>query len=406
MVEDFFNSNDSFRYLKNYYNLQDTAEIYGVSRLEIKHSNFLAWILNPKNSKLGTLNMRNLLKVIQNHYKKDNSNFKSLNLNDSMITLSEDSIKREKHNIDLFITFQLDNDDYAIILENKIYSGIHDNQLLNYYNTIETNYTKYNEDNIIRVFLYTDYQDDNFVKHQKTKAITDGYIPITYQDIYENVLLPILDYSTEAKEIFLVSEYIHCLANYTDDTGNGIMIITKQDRKCLANLFQEDKMLKFITNIRDSSKDNEYLTFYNNNKSLFLMCFNKYRRILLQEDKKSQLIIKLETILHNKKYILHTKISSKPYRGIAELLSDMLEDLSAKYDYDKLDSMFNNFYSDPLFVPVGDILNVSHPKWFTTHEKTIHIYNKDCYVLSSWGSSDYEELKNKINELNIEITLE
>ena len=58
----------------------------------------------------------------------------------------------------------------------------------------------------------------------------------------------------------------------------------------------------------------------------------------------------------------------------------MIAKLTAKYDYNELDRMLNNIYSDPLFVPVEDILNVNHPKWFTTHEKIIHIYNKDYYI--------------------------
>ena len=81
MIKDFFNHNDDFRFLKDYYNLSNSAKRYGVERMEIKHSNLLAWILNPSNAgSLGTKPIKDLLKLIQHNTIKDNT-FKTLDLN-------------------------------------------------------------------------------------------------------------------------------------------------------------------------------------------------------------------------------------------------------------------------------------------------------------------------------------
>lgn len=401
MIENYFQNNEYFRYLKNYYSLDDTASIYGVSRMEIKHSNFLSYILNPDKGTLGTMNIRNLLRIIQ---KKCINNYKFKKLKLDNVSISNTYIARENHNIDLLITLKINNEDYAIVIENKIESIIHDDQLVRYKNAIKNNYD-ITEDNTILVFLYSNYQDKKIIKEQESIAKADGYTPITYQNIYEDILLPSLDFSTDIKEMFMITEYIHCLAKNNYDSGDGIMIITRQDRNCLSNLFKEQYMIDLVNNINPTKASNEYTEFYQNNKVLLLMIFNKYRRILMSKDKSNKLISKLDSIMENKKYILHTDVS-KPYKGIADLLSNMIAYLNSKFTYDELDEKLNHLYSDPLFVPVKNVFNVDHPKWFTTYNKTILIGNKECYILSAWNSSDYEDLRNKINELNIGVTLE
>jgi hypothetical protein len=399
MIKDFFNHNDDFRFLKDYYSLSNSAKRYGVERMEIKHSNLLAWILNPSNAgSLGTKPIKDLLKLIQHNTIKDNT-FKTLDLNKAILT--DVNIKRESYNIDLLITLKIDGIDYAIIIENKVYSSIHGDQLRNYKTTIaeEQIYSHFTQ---VCAFLYTDYQDKNYISGQLEQATNEGYTPISYQEVYEEVLLPITKYSTNNEQIFILADYIHCLASHTTDTGNEMMIITDRDKESLTNLFKEEQMLTFIDKIRDSKDSNEYTEFYNENKPLFLLIFSKYLVMALQNNETS-LVVKLDSIIYGKRYIMN----KTSFRGIGELLKNMITTLAEKgYTYDDLDNRLNHLYSDPLIVPVKDIQNVNHPRWFTNNEKMVDIEGTTYYILSAWNSWDYEELKNKINELDMGITLE
>lgn len=399
MIKDFFDYNDDFRFLKDYYSLSDSAKRYGVERMEIKHSNLLAWILHPSNTgSLGTKPIKDLLKLIQHNTIEDNT-FKTLDLNKAILT--DVDIKRESYNIDLLITLKIDGIDYAIIIENKVYSSIHGDQLRNYKTTIAEEQT-YSQSTPVCAFLYTNYQDKDYISGQLEQATNEGYTPITYQEVYEQVLLSITKYSTNNEQIFIVADYIHCLASHTTDTGNEMMIITDRDKDCLTNLFKEEQMLTFIDKIRDSKDSNEYTEFYNENKPLFLMMFNKYRVIAIQNNDTS-LVAKLDSVIYGKRYIMN----KTSFRGIGELIKNMITTLVERgYTYKDLDNKLNYLYSDPLIVPVNDIRNVNHPRWFTSNEKTVDIEGTTYYILSAWNSWDYEELTNKINELDIGITLE
>jgi len=400
MIRDFFDNNHSFCYLKSYYSLSDSAERYGVSRMEIKHSNFLAWILKPENNgNLGTSTIRNLLKLIQSKA-TTSTIFNKLDLDN--VNISDIEIKREKvYNIDLFISMKINNDHYVFIIENKIYAIIHDDQLNRYKNDIQKD-SKFANYNIVCAFLYTDYQDEEFLNGQLSEVKKARYTPITYQDIYEGILLPILEFSTNNEFKFIIMEYIHCLASYNSDAGNEIMIITKQDRKCLTNLFKEELMLKFIDEIKTSKKSNEYTDYYKENHSLILMCFNKYRRILLEDATLNEnMIIKLDSIIKNKRYIMNNTL----YKGLASLLVDMFKYLSEKknYTYERLNEIFNQLYPNPLIISEEMLSWVRYPYWYTN---SLLIDNKTYYVLSAWRYDEYEGLKERINLLNMGITLE
>lgn len=404
-ITNFFENNSPFWHLKSYYAHSDSAERYGVSRMEIKHSNFISWLLKPENNgSLGTMTIRNFIKLIQSK-STESTKFSTLDLDTAEI--SNVDIKRESvHHIDLFITLDIDKESYAFIIENKIYAPIADGQLSRY-KTEVLNDNVYSNDNLVCAFLYTNYQDEPYVNEQVRLAKHDNYIPITYQNFYDEVLLPIVSMSTDIGFSFDVTDYIHCLATHNIDNENGIngnMIITKQERKWLFELFQSEIMVTLLDKISNSTESNEYTKFYSDNKSFLLTCLTKYLNLLCEnKDKNAKMIIKIESIIYNRKYIMN----GKSYRGITTLLKEMLNILiSNGYTYNDLDSKLNSLYSDPLFVPVDKVNEVNHPKWFTTNNRKITIGESQYYILSAWYSHEYEELKQKINELNMGIILE
>ena len=106
-------------------NKPNIFEILRISKTEIRHSNFLYWLLNPKGShSLGDVFLKRFLREIFSSDKV--SDIDQIEVNN--LDFSNVQIRREWKNIDLLIIF----DDIVICIENKIYSKEHSNQLKRY----------------------------------------------------------------------------------------------------------------------------------------------------------------------------------------------------------------------------------------------------------------------------------
>ena len=89
---------------------------------EIRHSNFLSWLLNPRqNHGLSDLFLKRVLKDIVPNQRYDWIDEFKIDL----IDLSNVEIRREWKNIDILII----TSEYAVCIENKIASKGHSNQL-------------------------------------------------------------------------------------------------------------------------------------------------------------------------------------------------------------------------------------------------------------------------------------
>ena len=104
-----------------------------ISRKEIKHSNFLSWILDPNESHgIGELLLRKFLREIFKNNKNISHSFFDVDLFDLKFV----EIRREWKNIDLLII----HSEFVIVLENKIDSEDHSNQLNRYKEIIDTTF--------------------------------------------------------------------------------------------------------------------------------------------------------------------------------------------------------------------------------------------------------------------------
>ena len=118
-LDDFAKSPD-LSHLEELLNEPNIFNILKLETNELAHSNFLAWLLDPKGShKLGDLFLKEFLKkVIPNL-----GNFEQLSFSDARI-------EREKNNIDILITD--DSNNLLVVIENKIYSQETGDQLNRY----------------------------------------------------------------------------------------------------------------------------------------------------------------------------------------------------------------------------------------------------------------------------------
>ncbi|MBY0527394.1 MAG: PD-(D/E)XK nuclease family protein [Gemmataceae bacterium] len=109
----------------------------GIARAEIKHSNFLAFILDPAESHgQGQLFLRALLMDLLKTAPKEARPLSPIDLDG--IDLRGVEIKREWRRIDLLITCQ--DPKFVVVIENKVDSGEHSKQLEHYEEAIEQHY--------------------------------------------------------------------------------------------------------------------------------------------------------------------------------------------------------------------------------------------------------------------------
>lgn len=155
--------------------------ILQITKTEIRHSNFLAWLLSPKEShNLGSLFTKWFLREILS---SDIINWANEFSIDS-IDLNKVKIFREWKHIDILIV----HDDFVIAIENKVYSSEHSNQLKRY------------KDKIIEAFPK---KDKGFVfltpdgVNPKDEADLKDYVPISF-DIIRSRIEIILDVYEES----------------------------------------------------------------------------------------------------------------------------------------------------------------------------------------------------------------
>lgn len=408
-LEKYMERNIHYNYLYRYYNSIDIASIYGIDKMEIKHSNFLKWLLQPEentdNTAIEYLPIRNLLKSLQKN-NKYYAFFQEIDLDKDNIT--DVHVLREKFNTDLLIFLKIKNESYIITIENKLESPIRMSQSSNNNDKnrskifkdqledykLEINSKFHAVKNKIFVFLHPGYQIN---PEQKSIVEKEQYISITYQEIYDNILKEYTELTTDLSIKFIVYHYIHTLSSYSSDNLSGGLIVTDEEKKCLQALFKDEVIINMIHSLYND-KQNVYREFYNQNKAKFLQLFNKYYNITTEKD---ALHKEIKSIIESKSYILN----KKPYKGIGTLLLDLFNALlngeEKEYSIEDINELIKLYpESDPLLVEEDMLKNVKHINWYTANEKTLSYNNKIYYVLSSWKSKEYEDLKEKINDLS------
>ena len=196
-----------------------------LTRAEIRHSNFLAWLLNPNETHgLKDKFLKDFLIKILGKCKKElseidgkdlilkNSNNEDVKENyiiPSIIDIdcwdmSEAVVYRELEDIDVLLVDEINK--FVLVIENKIGTSQHDNQLTKYRNYVDTHYSS----NIYKkIFIY--------LKPQK-ESVERPYIYLDYQVI--NVLIRKLLDEFECK---INKDVVTLIKHYNDILERKIM---------------------------------------------------------------------------------------------------------------------------------------------------------------------------------------
>lgn len=210
-------------------------EILRVAHTEIRHSNFLAWMLDPRqNHNIGDTFLKWFLKDIFsnqrvtwiNEFQVDSLDTKNL------------VIHREYKNIDLLIEAA----EFIVVIENKLWSKEHTNQLSRYEALVKKDYpTKQHA----FVFLTP------FAEQPEHDSDKDIYVTFDYESIVRilNIILDTYGHSVSEKIRTYIKDYILIVRRYIMQDDDAIKIaqeIYKNHKDALDFIFESkpDRLLE------------------------------------------------------------------------------------------------------------------------------------------------------------------
>lgn len=176
-LQDFLLDIDCLDALSKWTSRFNVFDILRITRTEIRHSNMLAWLLDPSESHgLGDRVLKGLLRYVVRSADEEQPVFRVLTMD-----LDDFTILREWHNIDIVAVSHKER--FVLCIENKIDAGEHGKQLEKYAKTIAREYR--DADNYDCRFIYlTPTGDDS--------SIPELWKPMGYHDVL-SILEPIVD---------------------------------------------------------------------------------------------------------------------------------------------------------------------------------------------------------------------
>lgn len=204
-------------------------QILSISRTEIRHSNFLAWLLEPEGTHgLGKIFLRKFLREIATS--EISVDLDELDIEGLDLTKTE--IRREWKHIDLLILM----DDLVICIENKVDTHDHSNQLEKYRSIVDEHFPKHK-----KVFVYLS------PKGSLPKSVLEHeyYAPYSYENIIEHLdqILSIHGNSMNPKVHQYISDYLVTLKRelMKNDNLNEIANKIYKSHKDLIDFVYENK---------------------------------------------------------------------------------------------------------------------------------------------------------------------
>lgn len=246
-------------------------------RYEDMHTNFLASLLKENNVfGLGTKPLKLFIELLKvkdkNHLENKLQQDLLSNYSVSNVHVIPQFYIKDVGRIDLLIKFNIGNNNYNIILENKLFSGESSKDQTKRYKEyldkvdIDIN----NDDNKNATKIYVFLSLDNNPKTNPISAedeYKDEYIRIDYQELISYVLEPCSYLEVNSLASISVEEY---LKGFTYLCEFGYMPITSTLRKLSVAIYNNysEELINIL-----NGKQGEYNEFYSNNIKQFKILF-------------------------------------------------------------------------------------------------------------------------------------
>lgn len=210
-LERFVVENDELLALEERIGRFNIFDALGIARIEIRHSNFLAWLLDPAESHgQGALFLKAILMDLLAQTPPERRPLSPVELDG--VELRAVEIRREWRNIDILITCE--EPKFVIAIENKIGSGEHGMQLSRYETVLNEAFG-----NVPKQFVYLTIDGD--------EPSEEKWVPYTYGDIHR-----ILTRVRKTNATAIGEDVLAFLDHYLRLIGSQFMDDPKIDELC------------------------------------------------------------------------------------------------------------------------------------------------------------------------------
>jgi hypothetical protein len=203
LLENFIVANTELAQLELLAKRFNIFEALGVVRAERKHSNFLAFLLQPKAShRLGSRLLKRFLQEALNA-EPQVSSLKPIDI--ELLDLSQAEVHVERDDIDILILDKINN--LCVIIENKVDSSEHSDQLSKYFNLIS-----YRFPSSIKFGVYLT-ADGSAPEEPRDR---EHYAPISHSKVRELVkeVSVVMDLGVEDGVKFALKQYVDVLGRH------------------------------------------------------------------------------------------------------------------------------------------------------------------------------------------------
>ncbi|MCD4754053.1 MAG: PD-(D/E)XK nuclease family protein [Anaerolineaceae bacterium] len=239
LLQDLLVNNPELEEIEGLLDQFNIFESLGIARQEVRHSNFLAYLLNPRqNHGLGDRFVKRLLQeALANTTEPQRVTPIDLDLWD----LDSIDVRREWQSIDVFL---LDEDHHlAVIIENKVNSGEHSNQLERYEQIVQQHYPNFD---LLCLFLTPD----------GTLASNENYISIDYSLVCE-----LIEDIIKTRKTTLGRDVLVMMQHYTEMLRRYIVGESEIEKLCQQIYKKHQRALDLIYEYRpdQQAEISEYL---------------------------------------------------------------------------------------------------------------------------------------------------
>ena len=240
--------------LNPYLDQVNIFSVLGLTNTEIRHSNMLAWLFDSKaNHGLGNNFIKNFLEP---KLKKEDKNKDKLSLYDFRVY-------RELEHIDLLLVSETEK--FVIVIENKIWTKNHDNQL--------TRYSKFTEKYKNKDFsIYPFYLTPDGETPINEEGDISEWQPLSYKNIMDTLVSTKSTAKLKPESKLLINNYIDILRRDIMKDGNDKLIKICNDIYAqyktvidLINKYKTSNLVTVIKSVLFHYKDQNKIKFDNIN---------------------------------------------------------------------------------------------------------------------------------------------
>jgi len=391
-----FKNDADFQKLESFYYSKSFSEILGVSRREISHSGFLAWLLcNLESHNLGEFPIKKFLDIVYK-FSNDKLKLKHSNLFNSFVTedyLIERLFIKPEYSIknvgrlDIYIELTLliagKTKNIKLVIENKVESKENNDQTNSYFNYFNPSE---NSENIIIYVYLTPISTRELKDLSEPECNCKEFIQINYQSIVDYLIEPALNQNISLRTQNILTEYLKSLSQPSiDEEVDGhkkelIMALGNEERKLLSSFWEKNQKL-ILASIYALSLDPKLEIDTKNNikEALDILSSDKDRstynikyngQFFLRNFKKSDIGLQTVKLLEAKGLIDNQTIEFlKQDKSCSFLLLKKSEDFTET--------------------------EIKYRKYKTNIEPELIFNEEEFYVVRNWGIGNIDKFINK-----------